>query len=336
MSHHSFEIQIARDYDVDTAIILNSIHYWVSRSAANKKHFHDGRYWFYNTREAWVELFPYWTVKQLRRILGNAEKSGLIITGNYNKRANDKTKWYTLSDEAMKYFPDLWRMTSQGSDNSVTPTAQTVTPTAQTGTPTAQTGTPTAQTGSALPITDPITDPITYTAITVSDETAAPAASNEKPKTQVSGSVANVNNSAKGESTPSGNKGLKTPSGERKLFGDKPISETKGEERKAYYLEMVKTYHKVFPDNPKHLTRTLSTDLKRVLDSLVKEYPNIVDDGHPLTLRKFQSYLVALHNKAHGFATSEYVTADGRTKKNNLITFARVNTVVKFKEGYYS
>ncbi|HJD00517.1 MAG TPA: conjugal transfer protein, partial [Candidatus Dwaynia gallinarum] len=42
----------------------------------------------------------------VRRVFTKLEKSGFIITGNYNKDPRDKTKWYTINDEKLEelYF----------------------------------------------------------------------------------------------------------------------------------------------------------------------------------------------------------------------------------------
>ena len=43
------------------------------------------------------EYFPYLTEKQVRTALSMLEKEGVIKTGNYNKVAFDRTKWYTIT-----------------------------------------------------------------------------------------------------------------------------------------------------------------------------------------------------------------------------------------------
>lgn len=80
---------------LNEAIVLQQIHYWITVSG-NKK---DGRFWIYNTYDAWVEQFPFWSKSTIRRIIDNLEKSGLLITGNYNKAKFDRTRWYTIDYE---------------------------------------------------------------------------------------------------------------------------------------------------------------------------------------------------------------------------------------------
>lgn len=101
---HSFDVEIAKKYGIDEAIILNHMFFWIQKNEANKKHFHDGRYWTYNSVEAFCTIFPYWSAPQLKRILKRMEDNGLIITGNYNSDLRDRTKWYSISDSVSCIF----------------------------------------------------------------------------------------------------------------------------------------------------------------------------------------------------------------------------------------
>ena len=95
---HAFDTEVAKEYGVDIAIVVNNIAFWLQKNKANGKHIHDGKVWTYNTTKAFTELFPYWTDNQIRRILGNMQKAGIIEVGNYNATAYDRTKWYTFTD----------------------------------------------------------------------------------------------------------------------------------------------------------------------------------------------------------------------------------------------
>lgn len=96
---HSFNVEIAIMHGVDEAIVLQNLCYWQQKNKANNKHFYDGRYWAYNSLKAFQELFPYWSKRQLERILKHLEDKGCIVTGNFNDTAYDRTKWYSVSDE---------------------------------------------------------------------------------------------------------------------------------------------------------------------------------------------------------------------------------------------
>ena len=96
---HNFYVEDASKYGVDEAIFLFNIKYWCFHNKANDKHFHDGRTWTYNSKKAYAKLFPYWSEKQIRRIINNLVKQGVILKGNYNKSPYDKTNWYALVEE---------------------------------------------------------------------------------------------------------------------------------------------------------------------------------------------------------------------------------------------
>lgn len=97
MEHH-FNIKIAMKFGVDGAILIHNIYFWIKKNEANRKHFKDGFYWTYNTLEAFTELFPYYTKRQIERIIRNLLKAEAILKGNFNRSAYDRTSWYTLTE----------------------------------------------------------------------------------------------------------------------------------------------------------------------------------------------------------------------------------------------
>lgn len=103
MEHH-FNIEVASKCGVCEAIMLNNILFWVKHNEANKTNYYDGCYWTFNSLSAFSKLFPYWSKKQLERILKSLEINELIKTGNYNKLPFDRTKWYTVTDKTLKMY----------------------------------------------------------------------------------------------------------------------------------------------------------------------------------------------------------------------------------------
>lgn len=97
---------IATKYGVDEAIFLDSIVYWYNHNRANGLNHHDGRWWTYNSMAAFVELFPWWTDKQLRRIINSCKDQGALLTANYNENRRDRTVWYSPSDELLQLYGD--------------------------------------------------------------------------------------------------------------------------------------------------------------------------------------------------------------------------------------
>lgn len=97
---HSFDTQIAEKVGLTKAIFLNYFGYWHERNSANKHHLHDDYVWTYNSVSAFTNTFCYLTPKQIRLVLEKLEDEGWIKTGNYNKIAIDRTKWYALTQKA--------------------------------------------------------------------------------------------------------------------------------------------------------------------------------------------------------------------------------------------
>lgn len=103
---YSFDTNVAKEVGVEEAVMLENIYYWILKNKANNKHFYDGNYWTYNTITAFEELFPFWSKKQITRILKKLEINNFIVTGNYNKVSYDRTKWYALTQKALCIFPN--------------------------------------------------------------------------------------------------------------------------------------------------------------------------------------------------------------------------------------
>lgn len=100
MKKHIFDIDVAQLVGLNAAAILENIAHWCEHNAANNANLHDGHYWTYNSTKAFSELFPYMTINVIRTSLKKLKDNGLILTGNYNKSAYDRTMWYTLTEKA--------------------------------------------------------------------------------------------------------------------------------------------------------------------------------------------------------------------------------------------
>ncbi len=112
MKVHSFYIEEAELHGVEKAIILYNLRFWLEKNKANNKNLHDGYYWTYNSAKAFALLFPYFTASKIHRLLKQMEDDGLVVAGNYNKVAYDRTKWYSLpefsvSDLDAEHFSEM-------------------------------------------------------------------------------------------------------------------------------------------------------------------------------------------------------------------------------------
>lgn len=96
MAEHSFDVELAREFGVNAAILFNNICFWINKNRANGKNFFDGDYWTYNSKRAFAELFPYMSERQVGSALQKLVEARMIKTGNYNEDKRDKTTWYAL------------------------------------------------------------------------------------------------------------------------------------------------------------------------------------------------------------------------------------------------
>ena len=96
IDYFTFSTKDAKQYGVDGAIMLHHIRYWVAKNEANETNFHEGQYWTYNSTTAFAQLFPFWSARKIGRILSKLEDDGAIISGNFNGKRYDRTKWFTL------------------------------------------------------------------------------------------------------------------------------------------------------------------------------------------------------------------------------------------------
>lgn len=98
-----FDPDVAKEVGTDAAIILSNIEFWISKNRDDEErveedkrlHYKDGAYWTYNSVQGWLKYFPYLTHDKIRRALERLESKGYIVSGKFNSKNWDQTKWYT-------------------------------------------------------------------------------------------------------------------------------------------------------------------------------------------------------------------------------------------------
>lgn len=121
---HFFDSEIAEEYGVNAAVILQHIAFWIKTNEANERNCHDGYYWTYNSLKAFQRLFPYMSERQINTALKKLIAEGIIITGNYNEIRYDRTLWYALSKKgkSILHFDKMdYTKMSNGNIKNVTP-----------------------------------------------------------------------------------------------------------------------------------------------------------------------------------------------------------------------
>lgn len=83
---------LANTIGLNEAIVLQQIHYWLSKSTHQK----EGYTWIYNTYKEWLEQFPFWSERTLQTIFLSLEKKGLVVSKMFSKIKGDRTKWYRI------------------------------------------------------------------------------------------------------------------------------------------------------------------------------------------------------------------------------------------------
>lgn len=127
---------VAARYGLEEAVLLDSMVFWWRTNRANDKHFHDGRWWTFNSVRAYTRIFPWWSEKQIRRLLASCVAQKALLEGNYNTEPRDRTKWYAPGDELLALYGE----TEVG--NCICPNGQMDLP---------KQAVPSAQTGEPLP-----------------------------------------------------------------------------------------------------------------------------------------------------------------------------------------
>lgn len=104
---NSFNAKVAEDFSLNVAVFLQHLSQWSFQNLVHNKNIHDGYVWSYNTLDEFYEFFPYWTKRQVERVINTCVNAGLIVKSNYNIHKYDRTCWYALTPKAMNYYPEL-------------------------------------------------------------------------------------------------------------------------------------------------------------------------------------------------------------------------------------
>ncbi len=102
--NHSFCVEIAQEYGVNAAILLENIYFWVEKNKANNTNEIDGHFWTYQTQTAFAKMFPYMSRVTVLRALKKLEKDGIILIDNFNPTSYNRTQWYTLTQHGYSLF----------------------------------------------------------------------------------------------------------------------------------------------------------------------------------------------------------------------------------------
>ncbi len=94
------------------AVFLQQLKFILQYKAVEK----DDYRWHFKTYKEWEEVFPFWSNAKIRRIIGNLENMGVLIsTDKYNRMKADNTKWYRIDENQLSKMMDdhLLKMSNQ-------------------------------------------------------------------------------------------------------------------------------------------------------------------------------------------------------------------------------
>ena len=101
MQHH-FSVEVAVEYGINSAIMLEHFYYWQKQNEVNEQNYINGRYWTYNSVKAFQKWYPYLTLKQIRTAIQKLLDCGLLEGAELSTSPYDHTKWYSLTDEGLR------------------------------------------------------------------------------------------------------------------------------------------------------------------------------------------------------------------------------------------
>ena len=105
---YQFDTELAEQYGVDEAIFIHNLYFWIWHNEANGKNIieHEGvtRVWSYNSMAAFSIIFPFWSHRQMERIVNSCREQGLVITANLNKDKKDRTLWYAVTEKVVMHY----------------------------------------------------------------------------------------------------------------------------------------------------------------------------------------------------------------------------------------
>ena len=107
--NHSFNIEFASRYGIEESIIFGNIYHWCIHNKNNDNNLKKGkdgieRYYTFNSVSALQQEYRYISITKVYRVIEKLENEGLIITGCFNKRVGDRTRWYAITEKGEQIF----------------------------------------------------------------------------------------------------------------------------------------------------------------------------------------------------------------------------------------
>lgn len=108
-NNHTFNAEFATRYGIEEALIFGDIYFWCLKNKENNINLKKGsdnveRYYTFNSTAALQSTYKYMNITKVYRVIEKLEAEGLIITGCFNKRVGDRTRWYAVTEKGEEVF----------------------------------------------------------------------------------------------------------------------------------------------------------------------------------------------------------------------------------------
>lgn len=103
----TFHEHEAVEYGIEAAIVIQRFRGLIQYHQANGSNVTDGRTWIHNSVRSLTKLFPWWSAKQIRRIMAGLTDGDdpILLAFKRDQARRDQTIWYAFHDESMVEFP---------------------------------------------------------------------------------------------------------------------------------------------------------------------------------------------------------------------------------------
>ena len=91
-----FSRTLAKKVRVIPALILR----YIAFKVYSVRHQRNGKLWYYATYREIAKQYSFLNPSTINRAISSLVEAKLLITGNYNRRKGDKTRWFSVSEEA--------------------------------------------------------------------------------------------------------------------------------------------------------------------------------------------------------------------------------------------
>jgi len=104
--NYSVDVVMATKYGIEEAFLIRHLQFWIRFNKNKQANLIEGRTWTYQTLKEIADHFPFLNERKIKYAMENLEKMEVILKGNFNKSAMDKTCWYAFVNEEI-YVPSL-------------------------------------------------------------------------------------------------------------------------------------------------------------------------------------------------------------------------------------